>query len=369
MIKRMMIMLLAVVLVLGGVFGWKTYSGMQMMKAMMAGGIPAQTVSTIKATMQDWQPKLEGVGSARAVNGADLSFEVAGVIETLNFESGDSIEAGKVLAQLRAEDDIAKLRTLTAAQELADITYQRDQKQLKSQAISQAQADSDAAALEEAKAQVAQQQAIVDKKTLHAPFAGHLGVRIADVGQYLNPGTSVVTLQQIDPIYVDFNLPEQALTQVSVGQKATAFADAYGETAFEGEISAINSKVDTTTRNVLVRATIKNPDHKLLPGMFARVTIEIGKPEHYITLPQTAITYNPYGDTVYVIDGDKDKPTAKQVFVTEGDTRGDQVAILTGVKEGDEVVTGGQIKLRNGVPVVVNNDVQPSNDPDPKPHE
>jgi membrane fusion protein (multidrug efflux system) len=364
----MIIMLVVVAAVLGGVFYYKHYSDTKGMAMMMAGMKPP-TVSTIKAAAQDWQPKLEGVGSTRAVNGADLSFEVAGVVENLYFESGSNVEQGAILAQLRAEDDVARLKTLQAAEELADVNYQRDMKQLKTQAISQAAADADSAALEEAKAQVTQQQAIIDKKTLRAPFAGHLGIRLADLGQYLNPGTVVVTLQQIDPVYVDFNLPEQALTQLAVGQKATAVVDAYADKAFEGEIAAINSKVDSASRNVLVRASIKNPDHKLLPGMFAHINVEVGTMQHYITVPQTAITYNPYGDTVYIVDGDEDKLTAKQVFVTEGPTRGDQVAILTGLKDGDEVVTAGQIKLRNGTPVLVNNEVQPANDPDPKPHD
>jgi membrane fusion protein (multidrug efflux system) len=369
MIKRMIVMLLLVALVFGLVFGWKFYMGMQMQKAMMAMGMPAQTVSTIKAEPQDWQPKLEGVGSVRAVNGADLSFEVSGTVEKLYFDSGSNVEEGAILAQLRADDDIARMKTLQAAEELADINYQRDMKQIKTQAISQATADADQAALQEAKAELAQQQAIVDKKTLRAPFSGHLGIRMADLGQYLNPGTLVVTLQQIDPLYVDFNLPEQAMTQLATGQKAYAVVDAFGDKPFEGEISAINSKVDQATRNILVRAEIKNPDHKLLPGMFAHINIEVGSPQKYITVPQTAITYNPYGDTVYIVDGDADKPTAKQVFVKEGSTRGDQVAILSGIKEGDQVVTAGQIKLRNGMPVKINNDVQPSNDPNPKPHD
>ena len=368
MTKRMILMLLAVTLVLGGVFGYKMFVGMMIKKYMAAGGMPAQVVSTTNASAEEWQPKLDAVGSLRAINGADLSSEVAGIVQSISFESGTEVEKDTPLLQLRADDDMAKLQALQAAEKLASITYERDQKQLKAQAISQAVADTDEAALNSAKAQTIAQQALIDKKTIKAPFAGHLGIRRVDVGQYLQPGTAIVTLQQLDPIYIDFTLPEQALSQVSTGQKVTAKIDALQNTDFDGTIDAINSKIDEATRSVQIRASFKNPDHKLLPGMFAKISIETGAPQHAITLPQAAISFNPYGNTVYLIDRtDPSKPTAKQSFVTTGATRGDQVAVLTGVKEGDEVVTSGQIKLRNGTPIKVNNEIQPSNEANPKP--
>ncbi|MBV8060382.1 MAG: efflux RND transporter periplasmic adaptor subunit [Alphaproteobacteria bacterium] len=370
MIKRMIIMLLLTALVLGGIFGYKIFEGMMIKKYMSAGGPPPQTVSTLQAKQESWQPKLEAVGSFRAVNGADISAEVPGIISTLSFESGADVEKDAVLVQLRAEDDIAKLHTLEAAARIADITYQRDLKQLAVQAVSQAVVDNDLATLDGARAQVAAQQALVDKKTIKAPFAGHLGIRQVDVGQYLNAGTAIVTLQQLDTLYVDFNLPETALPKISVGLKVTATVEAQGNAAFEGEISSINAKVDEGTRNIQVRATFKNADRKLLPGMFAKLSVETGAPVNFITLPQTAITYNPYGNTVYVIDStDASKPVAKQTFVTLGDARGDQIAVTSGVKEGDEVVTSGQVKLRNGAAVIINNSVQPSNDAAPKPQD
>lgn len=367
MIKRMILMLLAVGVVLGGVFGYKIFMGMMMKKYIMAGGMPPQVVSTTKAATQEWQPKLEAVGSVRAINGADLSSEVSGIVQTINFESGSEVEKDTTLVQLRADDDIAKLQALQAAEKLASITLDRDQKQLKAQAISQATVDTDAATFDSAKAQVVAQQALIDKKTIKAPFAGHLGIRQADVGQYLQPGAAIVTLQQLDPIYVDFTLPEQALTQMATGQKVSAMVDALGGVTFDGTVEAINSKIDQDTRSLQVRASFKNTEHKLLPGMFAKVSIEVGVPEKTITLPQAAITYNPYGNTIYLIDNtDPSKPVAHQSFVTTGLTRGDQVAVLSGVKEGDEVVTSGQIKLRNGTPIKVNNEIQPSNDAHPK---
>jgi membrane fusion protein, multidrug efflux system len=373
--KRMIIMLALMGIVLGGVFGWLKFSHTMMMKYMAAAGNPPQTVSTIKAEMSEWQPELKAVGTLRAVKGADLSAEVEGIVDEIHFESGDDVEEGKVLLHLRDADDVAKLKALEAAAKLAEITLQRDLKQVKVQAVSQATVDADTANLNSSLAQADQQRAIVAKKTIRAPFAGHSGIRAADIGQFLNPGTSVVTLQQLDPIYIDFYLPEQQLPQVQMGQKMTAKTDAHPGKSFEGEITALNAKVDPATRNLLVRATIKNSERLLLPGMFATVTIVSGAPQRYLTLPQTAITYNPYGNTVYVVAtegaNEKGEPklAAKQTFVTTGDTRGDQIAVLSGIKEGDIVVTTGQIKLQNGSPIVVNNGIQPANEANPKPED
>jgi membrane fusion protein (multidrug efflux system) len=332
---------------------------------------PPQTVSATKAGYDEWQPKLEAVGSLRAVKGADLSLEVAGVVDAISFNSGDDVEEGAFLLKLRAEDDIAKLDSLKATAELSAINYERDQKQFRIQAVSQATIDSDAANLKNAKAQVAQQQAILDKKTLKAPFAGHLGIRAVDIGQFLNAGTAIVTLQALDPIYMDFFVPQQAIAQIKMGQTVTVKIDAYADRTFAGEISAINPRVDASSRNVQVRASLKNADHKLLPGMYATVEIPTGAPQNYITLPQTAITYSPFGDTVYVVDQKgadaKGEPQqiARQTFVTTGATRGDQVAILKGVGDGDTVVTAGQIKLHNGSIVMIDNAIKPTADAAP----
>jgi membrane fusion protein (multidrug efflux system) len=339
-----------------------------MKKYMTAAGAPVQTVSSAKAALQDWQPNLAAIGTIHAVNGADLSAELSGIVESIDFESDSDAAKGQILVRLRAEDDIAKLHSLQATAKLAEINFERDQKLLAAKAISQAAVDTDIANLAEAAAQVSQQQAIVDKKVIRAPFAGHLGIRQVNLGQYLNPGSPIVSLQQLDPIYVDFTLPENALPQIQVGQKVAARIKDGDADTFAGKITAIKSKVDEATRNIQVRATFRNPDEKLLPGMFANAKVEVGAPARYITLPQTAITFNPYGDTVYVIDSsDASKPVAKQVFVTTGETRGDQVAVLTGINEGDEIVTAGQLKLRNGSPVKINNEIQPTDDPNPKP--
>ena len=371
MIKRMVIMLVAVAVVLGGVFGFQVFKGMMIKKFMAQMASPPQTVSATKAGYDEWQPRLEAVGSLRAVKGADLSLEVAGVVDAISFNSGDDVEEGALLLKLRAEDDIAKLDSLKATAELSAINYERDQKQFRIQAVSQATIDSDAANLKNAKAQVAQQQAILDKKTLKAPFAGHLGIRAVDIGQFLNAGTAIVTLQALDPIYMDFFVPQQAIAQIKMGQTVTVKIDAYADRTFAGEISAINPRVDASSRNVQVRASLKNADHKLLPGMYATVEIPTGAPQNYITLPQTAITYSPFGDTVYVVDQKgadaKGEPQqiARQTFVTTGATRGDQVAIVKGVGAGDTVVTAGQIKLHNGSIVMIDNAIKPTADAAP----
>ena len=373
MIKRMFFMLLAVGVVLGGVFGFQAFKNTMIKKFISSMGTPPQTVSTAVVAMQDWQPRIEAVGSLRAVNGADLSFEVSGIVNEIRFNSGDDVAAGAVLVTLRAENDISRLEALQATAALSQINYQRDQQQYKIKAVSQATVDADAANLKNALAQVAEQQAMVNKKTLRAPFAGHLGVRAVDVGQYISAGTQVVTLQALDPIYVDFFLPQQALNQVRLQQEVALKIDTYPNQTFTGTINAINPKVDAATRNVQIRAVLKNPDHKLLPGMYATIEIAAGNTQRYLTLPQTAVAYNPYGETVYVID-DKGKGAdgqpqlvARQTFITTGPTRGDQVAVLSGVEEGQTIVTAGQMKLHNGSPVAIDNTIRPTADANPLP--
>ncbi|MGD0334021.1 MAG: efflux RND transporter periplasmic adaptor subunit [Xanthobacteraceae bacterium] len=373
MTKRMVIMLIAVAIVFGGIFGFQAFKASMIKKFMTAMGSPPQTVSATKAAYGEWQPKLEAIGTLRAVKGADLSLDVPGVVASISFNSGDDVEQGAPLLKLRVEDDLAKLESLQAMAELSEIVNQRDQKQFKMQAVSQATLDTDAANLKNAKAQVVQQQAIIDKKFLRAPFAGHLGIRAVDLGQYLAAGTVIVTLQALDPIFVDFFLPQQAVDQVRLGQSVVVKVDAFKDQTFAGEISAINSKVDAGSRNVQIRATLKNPEHKLLPGMYATVDIATGSPQSYLTLPQTAITYNPYGDTVYVVDSKaadatgKPQLIARQTFVTTGPTRGDQVAVLKGIEEGDLIVTAGQIKLHNGSTILIDNSITPTADAAPVP--
>ncbi|MBV8188381.1 MAG: efflux RND transporter periplasmic adaptor subunit [Alphaproteobacteria bacterium] len=373
MIKRMLIMLVTVAIVLGGVFGFKAVVGMKIKEFMSGMGNMPQTVSTATAVETEWQDRLEAVGSLRAVRGADLSLEVPGIVEEINFQSGDDVEAGKVLLKLRDNDEVAKLHSLEAMAKLYTLNYERNSRLLRTQAVAQSTVDNDAANLQNFQAQVDQQKAMVEKKTLRAPFAGRLGLRQIDLGQYLAAGTVIATLQALTPIYADFFLPQQDIAKIKVGQAVTAKVDTYPGELFKGTITAINPKIDTGTRNVQVRATLDNDDRRLLPGMHVSVAIAVGAPQQLVTLPQTAISYNPYGNLVYVVDNrgkdgqGKDRLTVHQVFVTLGATRGDQVAVLKGVGEGQVVVTGGQMKLRNGVPITVNNTVQPANDAHPQP--
>ncbi|MHB1205876.1 MAG: efflux RND transporter periplasmic adaptor subunit [Rhodospirillaceae bacterium] len=377
--KRMIIMLVVVGVVLGVVFGFKIFMG-GFIKKMISSNVPVQTVSTTVAKMEDWQPTLSAVGSLRAVRGADLSFEVPGIVDEVLFNSGDEVKAGTVLVRLRSEDDQARLASLQAAADLANTTLARDRKQLEAKAISQAALDVAASNAKTSQAAVAEARATLNKKVVRAPFDGKVGVRLVDVGQYLNPGTAVVTLQALDPIYADFFMPPQQASQLTVGLKAMVRLDADAATHIDGEISAINPKVETASRNVLVRATLRNPGSKLLPGTSVNIEINAGKPARYITVPQTAVTFNPYGNTIYLAVEDKDekgqpkkddkgqpKVVARQAFVVTGPTRGDQVAVFEGIKEGDTVVTAGQLKIQNGTSLVINNAVQPTNNPKPKP--
>jgi len=374
--KRMVIMLVIVGVLLGGLVGFNFFKGYMMQKYMAGAPIPASTVTAMTADYQQWQPQLAAVGTLRAVRGVDVTTEVAGLVRSVNFQSGDETPSGKVLAELNVDSDVAQLHALQAAADLAKTVYDRDKAQLDIEVISKAQVDADAADLKSKQAQVAQQQALIDKKSIRAPFAGKLGISTVNPGQYLNPGDKLVTLQTIDPIYIDFYLPQQQLPQIAIGQKVSVSADAYKGMSFPGKINAINPRVDPSTRNVQVEATIPNAKRQLLPGMFANVKIDTGDEQRYLTLPQTAITYNPYGNTVFVIKPSEKKDekgnapmVAQQVFVTTGPTRGDQIAILKGVEPGAQVVTSGQVKLKNGSPVIVNNSVQPTNSPNPTPQE
>ncbi len=371
--KRMVIMLAAVGVVLGLVFGFGVFKGIMIKKFFASMGTPPQTVSTMVAKTEEWQPTISAVGSLRAVKGADLSLEVSGIVDEVLFNSGDEVKAGTVLLRLRAEDEQARLSALEASAQLAESTFARNTKQFEAKAISRAQLDVDNSTLKNARAAVDQQRAVLNKKIVRAPFTGRLGVRNVDVGQFLNPGTKIVTLQTLDPIYADFYLPAAQVNRVEVGQKTSVKIDNEAVAGLEGTISAIDPKVDTASRNVLVRATLKNPTQKLLPGTSVIVEINTGTSQRYITLPQTAITYNPYGDTVFlaVEDGkdDKGQPKikARQSFIVTGPTRGDQIAVFDGIKEGDQVVTAGQLKIQNETPLVINNTVQPTSDPNPKP--
>ena len=374
--RRMTIMLCGVFLLLGLIFAFnqlKTF----LIKNFIAGmGLPPATVSTMVIESSEWQPKLTSVGNVRAFRGVELSTELGGLVQTVPIKSGQDVKEGDLLIKLNDTSDVAQLNSLKAMADLAKVINERDRQQLAIQAISKNVFDTSAADAKSKQAQVEQQTALVAKKNLKAPFSGRIGIVAINPGQYVNPGDKLLTLQTLDPIFVDFNLPQNNAEQIQVGQEVVVTTDAFKDASFTGKITAVSPKVDTNTRNIQVEAQLANPDKKILPGMFANVNIKLGDQVKYLTLPQTAVTYNPYGSTVFIAKptGKKDKkgnPTleAQQVFVTTGLTRGDQVAILKGVDEGATVVTSGQLKLKNGTPLIINNKVLPANSPDPKPQE
>lgn len=370
-LKPMIIMLILLCILFGGIFAYKLYGSHMMKKAMSAHALPPEAVSALGASYQSWQPKLTATGTIRAINGVDVTSEVTGLVKAIHFDSGKDAKVGEVLIELNSESEIALLHSLEADAELAEITFKRDTAQYAVRAVSKAVVDTDEANLKSKRAQVAQQVAIVAKKTIRAPFNGRLGIFNVDLGQFLNPGDKIVTLQALDPIYVDFSLPQQAFPQIKLHQSVIFTTDTYPAEKFTGKITALNSKVDVATRTILVEATLTNPERKILPGMYGTVAITTSAPKEYLTLPQTAISYNPYGDYVYILkEKGKDSTgqllyTANQKFVTVGDTRGDQVQLLKGVEKGDLIVTAGQLKLRNGSTVFINNKVVPNNNSNP----
>jgi membrane fusion protein (multidrug efflux system) len=412
--KRMFIMIGLVLLLIVVIAGIKALTIYKMISGMKPP--PPATVSTIKAAYSEWQPALTAIGSLRAARGADLALDIAGLVTKVNVQSGDEVKEGQVLLQLRDSEDVAQLHQLEAAAALAEVTFGRAKQQLAVKAISQADYDTAAADLKAKQAAVQQQQVNVAKKQLRAPFAGRAGIVTINPGAFLDSGKMVVTLQQLDPVFVDFHLPQKNLGELHVGQKVTLTLDAFANKSFEGTLSAISPKVDSDTRNVQVEAKVPNPDRVLTPGMFTNASVEVGEQQRYLTLPQTAIVYNPYGETVFIVkkksefdkaqaalkgSDDKTQPAAKdagkdkdakgadakpdaskgqpqlppdtlvvqQVFVTTGATRGDQVAITKGIDEGAEIVTSGQIKLKSGSPIKIDNSVQPANSVSPAPQE
>lgn len=370
--KRMMIMLLALGILFGLIILYKLFAYIVMQRFIAANQFPTVTVSTMKAESSEWQSKLTAVATVRATKGVNVTTELAGMIRTICFTPGSYVKKGELLVQLNIDPDTAQLEALKANTKLAKITYKRDKAQYAVHAVSKQTLDTDEQNLQSLQAQVREQIANIAKKTIRAPFDGKLGISVVNPGKYLNPGDMIVTLQTFDPIYVDFALPQQELAKIKTGIAVVVTNDAYPNQIFKGKITTINPIVDIDTRNVQVEATIGNPEHTLTPGMFSYITIPTGAPAHYLTLPQTAITFNPYGNLLYIVeDKGKDEKTGKplltvlQSFVVTGDTRGDQIQVLKGLEEGKTVVTSGQLKLKNGSRIAINNTVQPPNNPNP----
>lgn len=369
--RPMVIMLVSVGVLFILVFGYQTIKHLFIRQAMQKNTAPVVTVSAMRIQYSWWQPKILTYGSMRAVNGVYVTTELAGLVRAVYLKPGSDVKENDVLVQLNADSDIALLHSLEAQEKLAEIIYHRDKAQFAVKAISKAVLDTDEQNLKNLTAQVAQQEAIVAKKTLKAPFTGRLGVSTVNVGQYLNPGDQVVPLQALDPLYADFFIPQQKLAELQVGSTVNIKTDTYPDKVFTGKVTTINPIVDENTRNVKIEATIANPQSEIYPGMFVSAEVLTNPMKKYLTLPQTAISFNPYGEIAYIVQqkgkdkNGKPQLSVLQTFVTTGEKRGDQVAILDGLNEGDMIVTSGQLKLKNGSIVVINNSVVPNNNPAP----
>lgn len=356
MTKRMVLVVLALGLLLGAIFGWKFYQA-QKMAAQASMPPPPATVAAAEVQTETWQPYLEAVGSLVAIQGIQVTTEVAGKVSRIYFESGEPVEAGTLLIELDDSVDQAELEGIIAERRLAQLQYKRRDELLESKTISRSDVDEARLRLENASAQLAAKQALIAKKRITAPFSGWLGIRQVDLGEYLQPGAAIVPLESLDPIYADFSLPERHLDQLSIGQPVEITVQAFPGESFGGQISSMDPGIDPGSRSLRLRATLANPDGRLRPGMFAGVRTLLPQRPAVLTLPQTAITYNPYGDSVFVIRQGESGASVQRRQVETGGVRNGRVEIVQGLQAGERVVSAGQVKLRNGQPVVVDNSI------------
>lgn len=362
---RLLPTLIVAVVIFGAIFGYK-YLAIRRAMAAQAGQVrPPTTVSAAAAQEETWPHTLNAVGTVASFRGIMVKNEIEGAVRTIAFTSGAYVEAGAPLVDLDDSIEAASLPGLEAQAKLAATNLARA-RELRA-ADTNALADLDAAEATAASTQsaLAALRATVAKKHIVAPFAGRLGIARIYPGQFLGKAEAIVQLETLDPVYVDFSLPQQSIAQVKVGQAVRVQVDAFPDRVFTGTIAAISPRVEDSTRSLSLRAAVPNADEALRPGMFGRVEVVLPGTEHSIVLPTTAVVYNPYGNFVYVVEAG----VAKQRFVQTGAQRGNVIAILSGLKPGEQVVTSGQIKLRNGAPVRIDNAVAPSANPAPKPSE
>jgi len=335
--------------------------------------MPPTTVTSASVKEEDWAPRLTAVGSVSAVQGAVVSAELAGVVSEINFENGGEAKKGEVLMKLDASQEEALLRSAEAEAQLAQTDLERSRDLAMKKVVSSAELDSAQSKFRRMNAVVDQMRSNIAKKTVTAPFDGQLGIRQVNVGQMINAGQQVVGVTALNPVYVDFALPDQYLSKLAKDLEVTVRSDAFPGRLFKGKLTAINSMVDPVTRNVPLQATLDNPDHALHPGMFAKVEVALSETKKTIVIPGSAVSYAPYGDSVFVIEKQKDPKTGKesdtlrQQFVRIGEARGDFVAVTQGLKEHQTLVSTGVFKLRNGMAVSVNNDLAPKPELNPKP--
>jgi membrane fusion protein, multidrug efflux system len=374
MAKRMILML-TVTVALVAALGFVKFRQIQ---AAMAEGAafqpPPEAVTTIVAQQEDWPATLSAIGTMAAVQGVTVSADLPGIVDSISFDSGRPVREGEILAQLDTRQEQAQLAAVEAARDLARLNFDRMRGLVDQGAISRAEYDQSAAEQKQTEARVGEIRATIARKTIRAPFSGILGIRQANRGQYLAGGDPIVPLQSLHPIYVNFGVPQQEAGQVRAGRTVRVTTEDLAGAEFSGRVTAIDSTVDEATRNVQVQATLPNPDGKLRPGMFVQTAVILGASRSVVTLPASAISYAPYGDSVFVVTDLKDpngRPYrgVRQQVVKLGGARGDQIAVVSGIKAGDEIVTSGVFKLRNGAAVLVNNTVRPGNNPAPKPED
>jgi membrane fusion protein (multidrug efflux system) len=372
MAKRMIVMLTATALFVAGL-GFVKFR--QIQSAIAQGAAfqpPPEAVTTIVAHQEEWSASLSSIGTVAAVQGVTVSADLPGTVERIAFESGTAVREGEVLALLDTRQEQAQLTAAEAQRDLARLNFERMRGLLNERVVSQSEFDRATAEQRQGDARVGEIHAAIARKTIRAPFSGVLGIRRVNLGQYLSGGDALVTLQSLNPIYVNFGVPQQSSSQMRVGRPVRITSDSLPGVEFSGRVTAIDSIVDEATRNIQVQATLANPGGKLRPGMFVQAAAGVGSGSTIVALPASAISYAPFGDSVFVVT-DLKNPAGqsyrgvRQQFVKLGPARGDQIAVTSGVKPGDEVVTSGLFKLRNGAAVVVNNKVKPTNSPKPKP--
>jgi membrane fusion protein (multidrug efflux system) len=370
-----MILMLVVTVVVLTTLGFVKFKQVQTAVQAAAGFTPPpEAVTSVVAKQEQWPASMSVIGSMEAVHGVMVSADLPGTVAKINFESGHPVREGEVLVELDTRQERAQLAALEAQRDLAKINFARNQKLVDQGVISRLEYDQTLASQKQTEANVGEIRATIERKTIRAPFSGILGIRKANIGQYLAAGNPIVQLQSLNPIYADFGVPQQSGSQVKVGGNVTVTAQDLVGKQFIGRVTALDSVIDEATRNVQVQATLANPQGKLKPGMYVQVEMRYGKARDAITLPASAISYAPYGDSVFIITDLKDPKGnsyrgVRQQFVKIDGSRGDQVAVVSGVKPGDEVVSSGVFKLRNGAAVTINNKVQPENNPAPKPQD
>ena len=374
MAKRMIAMLVLMIVLIAGLAFIKFKQFQAMAAQFAAMQPPPEAVTTIMAQREEWPATISSIGTVAAVQGVTVSADLPGIVDRISFESGKPVKEGDVLVQLDTKQEQAQLAAAEAQLELSRLTFQRMQGLVEQDAVSRAEYDTAAAAFKQAEARIREIHATIERKTIRAPFGGVLGIRAVNLGQYLTGGDAVVPLQSLDPIYVNFGVPQQDASRMRLGRAVRITASDPGNVEFGGRISALDSVVDEATRNVRVQATLANPGGKLRPGMFVQAQVVLGANQPVIALPGSAISYAPYGDSVFVVtdlkgeDG-KSYQGVRQQVVKLGGARGDQIAVLSGVQPGEVVVTSGVFKLRNGAAVQINNKVQPANSKKPKPED